>query len=530
MPNALDITPKTHAKLIETENYFVIMGNLYQKEDLSCISRNGSIFNNIAAGYNILNLNNYMMVSGNINPTYRHNDFGIVSDPYKSNRYYYIIDNRYTNSVADLTVANTRNWIVITEEAGDGDLNVIKTVSLTNYIFDNIIDIDETSIYVTAHYSADSDKSGIQIFKLNKDTGTNSLTIISYTNTNKINANLIYRDETYFYVLFPYNSNTDYTDGNRGKIRLLRYNKSNQEIKTNTYDFPGSGFTVHNNIDIQDFYKSGNKYYGIYLYKNDDNTDHILTACFDASVNFTDTTNVFKLNLSSTLSTENITWDDNFNVAKRMWIKNNYIYLAIYDESNTITTMITKQGIHVIKINSGFNLQYVGKVEFSNTKNAISLSYDTNKEILIIGYHQSFSIYTYNNTTHMYESVNKEITSVRCAGFDTMDRLWYETLTWGVHCENLDDPQEVTIKFEKPLYTYENHNINTYLTLSAKSYTDKPPVGRYVLTLSGNAYFDSTNDKTLNVNYTGNDTIHYPITITGPKRITCTVVFEKVWE
>ena len=530
MPNALEITPKVHAKLVETENYFVIMGNLYQKEDLSCISRNGSIFNNIAAGYNILNLNNYMMIHGSNNATYRHDDFGIVSDPYIVNRYYYMIDNRYTNTNSNFTPAGTKNWIVIAEEDGDGDLNVIKTVSMTNYIFDNIIDIDETSIYVTAHYNNGSTQSGIQLFKINKNTGDNQFTIINYTTTNKINANLIYKNETYFYVLFPYTGSDDYSKGNRGVIRLLRYNKSNQEIKINTYNFPGSGFTVFNDMDIQDFWKSGNKYYGCYLYKNGDNQDHILTACFDSSIDFTNTSNVFKLTLSSTLSSSPIKWQDSFYVTKRMWIKDDYIYIALYDESNSLTNMTQWQGIHVIKINSGFSLTYIGKINFSHSKNAISLSYNSDKSIILVGYMQSFGMYSYNATTHMYDVSEKEITNVLCAGFDAMDRLWYETITYGVHCENVDDPQEVKVRFEKPLYTYDGFDINTYLTLSAKSYTSKIPTGSYTLTLTGNAHFDINGEKELQIHYNGDDTIQYPITITGPKRISCTVIFKKIWD
>ena len=54
MSNALNITPKNHATVVETENAMILMGNYYQKEDMSCISKKGCIFNNISVG-NIIN-------------------------------------------------------------------------------------------------------------------------------------------------------------------------------------------------------------------------------------------------------------------------------------------------------------------------------------------------------------------------------------------------------------------------------------------------------------------------------------------
>ena len=48
MSNSLNITPKNHATVVETENAMILMGNYYQKENLSCISKNGCIFNNIS--------------------------------------------------------------------------------------------------------------------------------------------------------------------------------------------------------------------------------------------------------------------------------------------------------------------------------------------------------------------------------------------------------------------------------------------------------------------------------------------------
>lgn len=541
MAESLKITPKKHSKVVETENYMVVMGNLYQKEDLSCISQKGCIFNSKECGDNILNLSHYMMLSGTLaNPSYNHNDFGIVSDPYIRNRYYYIIDNRMTNANTDLATANTRNYLVIANEEGDGEIVVVAIASIANFIFENIIDIDNNYLYVVARYcnGGGNGQSGMQIFKINKSNGTNTKTILDVRNTERGNVNLIYKDETYFYCIYPYYDGDDYCSGDRGNLKLLRFNKSNDEVKINSYTFPGydQGQAYHC-TDIQDFYKIGTKYYGCYNYKPNDGQNHLLTVCFDSSKNFDDKNQVLTMNYGNGLASINdlkwindtTDWTVSFNITYRSWIHNGYMYLAVYDEQNTNATMINYQGLHIFKINSGFTLEYKEKIQFSNTKNIVSMCYNSDKSILLVGYYQSFDIYIYNSETHGYDDANEEITNVVCAGFDSMDRLWYQTLTGGVHCENLDDPQEVTVKFEKLLYTYEGTDILTYITFSAKSYTDKVPVGRYTFTLSDNAIFEDTHSNTLTIQYTGDDSVHYPVRIIGPKRITCSTVFEKVW-
>ena len=537
MAESLKITPKKHAKVVETENYMVVMGNLYQKEDLSCISQKGCVFSSKECGDNILNLSHYMMLSGTLaNPSYNHSDFGIVSDPYIRNRYYYVIDNRMTNANTSLTATNTRNYLVIANEEGDGEIVIVAVASFANFIFENIIDIDSNYIYVTARYCNSSNQSGMQIFKIDKNNGTNTKTILDVKNTERGNVNLIYKDENYFYCIYPYSGNSnsqflDYQYGDSGNLRLLRFNKSNDEIKINEYVFPSydQGYAYHH-TDIQDFYKIGTKYYGCYNYKSDDGKDHLLTVCFDSSKNFDNKNQILTMNYNNGLSNINaLKWINNFNITCRSWIYDGYMYLAIYDETNSNATMINYQGLHIFKINSDFVLEYKEKIQFSNTKNIISMCYNSDKSILLIGYYQSFDIYIYNSETHGYDDVNEEITNVVCAGFDSMDRLWYQTLTGGVHCENLDDPQEVTVKFEKLLYTYEGTDILTYITFSAKSYTDKVPVGKYIFTLSDNAVFEDTNSNTLTIQYTGDDSIQYPVRIIGPKRITCSTVFEKVW-
>lgn len=541
MANALDFTPKTHSKLIETNNSFVIMSNFYAKENFSCISKKGCNFNNISSGDNILNISNYMMLSGTIkNPTYNHNDFGIVSDPYIKDRYYFIIDNRLTNVNTNLATANTRNYLVIANEQEAGDIQIVAISQLTNFIFERIIDIDKNFLYVVARYSNDTYLSGLQLFKINKTTGANAQSIINLTNTERAYINLIYKDETYFYCIYQYYDGNDYRYGDRGTIKLLRFNKNTNEIKTNSYTIPNYNMSQSmNHTNVQDFYKIDNKYYGIYLLNPNDNQNHLLTICFDSSKNFDDKNNILTFSYDNSLSNiNNLKWvydsknangSNAFHITKRYWIIDNYIYLAIYDEANQDSDMLTYQGLHIIKINPDFELEYITKIQFSDTEHIISMCYNSDKSLLLIGYYQSFEAYTYNNDTHLYNNLDKKHNNIICAGFDSLDRLWYQTTTNGVYNININDPLNVRVRFEKLLYTYKNENIHTYITFSAKTYINSVAIGKYIFTLSDNAIFDSTNSNILEIQYTGNDSITYPIIITGKNRVTVNVSYEKEW-
>jgi hypothetical protein len=212
------------------------------------------------------------------------------------------------------------------------------------------------------------------------------------------------------------------------------------------------------------------------------------------------------------------------------WIVDNYLYILIYNGAQS--SLGNAQKLYIYQCNKDYeNIQdifvYYNQQSFNNIIR--SMVYNSDKTVLLIGYNLSFEIFILNQETHMYETSGKVLNNIVSAGFDETDRLWYQDANGAVYAENLEDPLTVVPEFEKIYYTYSNTNINTYLTFSAKSFTKKPALGKYILTLSDNAYFIETNDQILEINYTGDDTIHYPLVITGPKKVSCSTVFEKVW-
>lgn len=225
-------------------------------------------------------------------------------------------------------------------------------------------------------------------------------------------------------------------------------------------------------------------------------------------------------------------YGNSFACTYRFFIKDDYLYFLEYDESNSINEMLTYQGIHVIKITSDatheVKLEYIKKIQITNQKHIISMLYSKDKEILLIGYYESFEIYLYNKENHLYEPTGTIMQDIISCGIDTQNKIYYQKKDNSVYCDNLSDPKSVKVKFEHPYYTYRDKDIKTYLTFSATGLIGVP-IGEYTLTLSDNAYFDSSNSHELTINYTGDDTIQYNVTITGPRRVVCDVVYHKEW-
>jgi hypothetical protein len=97
-----------------------------------------------------------------------------------------------------------------------------------------------------------------------------------------------------------------------------------------------------------------------------------------------------------------------------------------------------------------------------------------------------------------------------------------------VHVHNLDDPQEVIMKFEHNHYSYEGQDILSYISFEAKSFSNEVPVGKYVLKLQGNAIFKDSGTNTLEIQYSGGIR-KIDFYVVGPKTITCYADFIKEW-
>ena len=332
MSNALNITPKNHATVVETENAMILMGNYYQKEDMSCISKKGCIFNNISVGNNTLNISRYMNISTTYRLGERDKRFGIIKDPYIPNRYYYVINNHHSN------INNAYSYMIIADEE-ENDL-VIKAISSNQNIdWKEIFDIDENYIYASGVYLTNG---GIYVYRINKNNGATAV-IFQVTNTDRAKCNLIYKNETYLYFI------TGGVTGNNawGRFYFTRYNKNNFETLNTLYTPPDltAGSTSYewnsddiwmqyNNIDIENFYQEGDKYYWCYPQRpgaklstgDGPANNNLMIMCYDSSKSFNESDVIRFRTTNGLQDIEQLKWKSGAYFAYRFCIIDNYLY------------------------------------------------------------------------------------------------------------------------------------------------------------------------------------------------------------
>lgn len=604
MSNALDITPKNNARIVETGNNIILMSNAYKKSNLIATDKECESINNIQLGNNLLNIANYMYITDSAKLFARHKFCKPYKDNYIQNRYYYIVNNIHSNA------NNTKNYIVVSEEEND-NIKTLTTIESpfpqpTNPSNESSVEtkysewmniIDDSEQYIFAYYIAYGQfyRSGylnvqhLYIVRINKETFAVS-NVLVIKDTGRPIVNTFYKSTDNFCCVITNGVNNahyypSYADGASDNLftkhTIIRINKSTfaaetQVITPQNIKFRSGSYSAISNVTwynenvyyrinslyIDDFYKNGNDYYYFSLQKTglknpwykDIAYDGICTGVANLCLRRLTPTNAFSnfhaynTYVGGTWDSgqqqkwltpygSTISWNDSIYTIERYWLIGNYMYFAVYNE-NAESGMLNYQGIHVMQIKTdgsafsafGIYLNYLSKIAVSNSKNIISMVYNSDKSILLIGFKNEFEIWKLNTSSHLYEKTSMAYTNIKCAGFDSLDRIWYMTGNSGVHYLSLTDPIKAKIKFEKQFYIYSNENIESYITFEATDAFDNNANGNYILTLSGPAYFKSNNKKQLTIEYTGNNSAHYPIVINGPETISCAAKFQKVWE
>lgn len=541
MSNVLNLKQADYQPLcVETQNNIILLGNAYAKDTLSCINKEGCVFtcvNGFAAGKNQLNLSRYMNLqsSGYKTSDRRDKTFGVVSDPYIPNRYYFIVNNAYS------AINSDASYLVFADETSDGKMNIINITYNDGDNFTDILDIDEDYIYIATDNVS-------RLYRIRKKDAVVETSIFNgnTTGVTRIKCSLLYKDDTFFHLIiggYSYNRFVYFRYNKRDKTIINQlYSHDNLSAGNQSYSWENNEIMMGCNVFRTDnFYKEGTKYYfcspgkrGLKFKDKDGNTlegnanNNLHSFCVDLSKNPNKENMIEILTENSIQNVKELDYVDISSNVVHFWIVGDYLYYALYEESNTNADMRIYQGIHVIKINPGFKLEYVQKIDITNERNIMSMITNENKQLLLIGYYQAFEVFKLNNKTHLYEKLNKEISNILYAGFDTMSRIWYETVNYAVHCVNLDDPYSVTVNFEHRYYAYENQDIESYVTLQADSFTDMVPTGEYILTLDGNVCFKENSKKEITIKYTGG-VAKIPIIVTGSQKLTCSVRFKKVW-
>ena len=523
--------------IIETKFGYIINGhyydkglNYYEKHEASCglyndnqlrpsldIAHATSLYNDNFYHYNLFD-----------------NNIGIIEDEYIPNRYYIINDK---------TVNNNTNSISIIEEK-DGE---IKTIYRRNYINDarhyisEYIGQTKDKIFFASHWIMCIDKKTFKI-------------TYTYEYGNEfIHLKKIYEKENFIYIFVV--RRYGYND-----FELLRLNTTTLEIvqkkiNSNTFYKPYR----FQNDNISNMSKDYAKKYGDIFYPDNfyfkDNICHIYAPLnlmpnkYDIPEGWTEIPEFYTQMCHIVIDFNNDDWNKiNFNVIddidiigikelmqpvinsnvviQKTWIiEDKYLCMFSYNDY-TGNSFTPYQNLHMFKIKNDCSLEYLYSEPVTRNKQINTIVFNSDRTYIIVGYTNAFTILKYDFNKHKYIPSNIYMYSITKVGFDELDRLWYVESNGEIHVQNLTDPYDVIIKFEKDNYIYErDKEIETYIDFKALTFEGEYADGKYEFKLSGDAYFKSNSKKILNYNYTEKAKIRIPVNIININGLQCSVTY-----
>lgn len=510
MINNLDFYVTTQRPpMIEAKNGIILREQYYTKEHVDPISFSG--WGCITSGANTINTVACCHLNTSIRQGFRHQEFGITLDPYVDNRYYFNVNNHHAsiNNAYSYTVHST-------EQENDFLVHKITTMpqNLINY---KIVDIDENYIYIITKHIAGS---GTYLCRVNRSGGVDYPLYINPSARAVFTK--IYSDSRYIYLCCR-NSNIQW--------QFYRYDKTTNTFTTkmvekNNGTSGGAYAPIYQCVMHENVHHEGNIYYIYQMYQYD--TQYSMIGIkIDITKDVTDTSNLtffqpmsYQAGIQSNVHT-------NYEL-HRFWIMNGYLYYMIYDEDYVAGYLnsIPTQGIHTFKILPGGRLEYVSHNQIDVDEQIISMIFSSTKRVLLIGFWKSFMLMRYDDDSKQYELVSTEhYDDVATVGFDEYDRLWVLRPNYALEMFSTNDPQETTIRFQYPMYTYVGMDIQSHIEFKALTFIGEYAKGMYRFELTGTAKF-ANGDQTINVEYKGG-TQEVPIIVTGSDQLTCKVYYIK---
>lgn len=510
MINNLDFSITTvRPPMVETKNGIMLMKQYYTKEQLSPISFSG--WENITSGSNTINTVACCHLNTSIRQGFRHQEFGVTLDPYVDNRYYFNINNHHSNQNAAYSYT-----VHSTEQENDFLVHAITTMpkNLINY---KIVDIDENYVYIiTKHING----SGTYLCRVNRSGGVDYPLYINPSARAVFTK--IYSDERYIFLCCR-NHNAQW--------QFYRYDKTTNTYTTKMVDHGngangGAYAPVYQCVMHENVYHEGNIYYVYQMYQY--GTQHsMLGIKIDITKDVTAAGNLtFFYPMSYQAGIKNNVHNDY--ELHRFWVMDGYLYYMVYDEDYVAGYLnsIAVQGIHTFKILSGGKLEYVGYNQIDVDEQIISMAFSSTRRVLIIGFWTSFMLMRYDDNTKQYKLVSAEhYDNVATVGFDEYDRLWVLRPNNALEMFSTNDPQETTIRFQYPMYTYTGMDIQSFVEFKALTFIGEYAKGMYRFELTGTAHF-ANGDQSINIEYKGS-TQEIPIVVTGSDQLTCKVYYIK---
>lgn len=385
-----------------------------------------------------------------------------------------------------------------------------------------LVDIDNNYLYVVTKSDAENYRTIICKIKID----TSALTVIHDYDKECSYTNYLYSDENFIYYKFTRTYSNYWTNGmsefhNQGMgVWLYKYNKQNNSEHL---------IYTLSNADSDTFESSRGSRGAIsfqsngFLFNKRNNNKWFLFKVVNGSLenNYNPSTSIYITNRNNDQRYDtslDITYNQHHFI--KYWDIDNNVFILRYNQNqNADDSNFYKYDTDAQKLT---NIH----ADPDHRTHTVILSEDNS--ILIMNELNQSNIWIYDQENKTYKKVT-QLLEIEKIGIDSLNRIWYKkTYENTIYCEDLADPNEVQIIFEKPLYTYTDTDIETYLNIRTKNIFGEQATGRYVLTLSNNAYFTESNSQRLELDYQ-NDTVKYPFKITAKGTVKCTVMYQKIW-
>lgn len=492
----------TGQKVIETGNGFLLNTQYYMKDILTPVP-----FENLYEGgtqYN-LSISKFLYLQAySWNDSY--NNFGVIKDTTIENRYYISLHSGF--------VSGTRNEQIRVYEEKDDTIQRLTAIGSGDYQFLDVIDQDDTYVYYTY-------KSNLTwyVCKFHKVTFATTTIYTQVCSTSYPNPVVLYKNESYIYILCYVNNNYSFVLVNKTSSTasvigtIWRGNNSNTTAIKSSVVFDKHSIVKFDDNTIGVYgVDVGNPAQPIDLYIIDISSNTI--SLVDFTVNWTvDTT---QLNIDTTVYSvfnKYMLWILEINGSK-------YLNIGVFNQNFENVKHVQEQGIYTFILDENTKTATLtGYNQIDQLQQIHGMLLANSKRHVLIGKLNSFQIVKFDIITQKYETTNEVITDCYCAGFDELERIWYEKTDTSVNMINLQDAQSVQIEFEKTYYEYTGENISTYINFSALNYLNEGFAGQFKLTLGGPAIFIESNATELTIDYNAG-IMQIGIIITGASPVT----------
>jgi hypothetical protein len=485
------------SKLLETPDYFIINGQIYDKGTLSPLPLSFCPVNVSVNNEMILNQTAYVNSQWYLN----HSNCQYILDSNDSNVSYVVVEG---------LAANNQCALVRLTKKPDGSIATTPcNLGNTYYCFVDILGQDAQKIYIMFYQSYGGYYSYI---------GYIDKTTLAWTNLNLNCGNYKVLKMTDMYIYYAAQSVGTLN------LQIMKYNKTNN---TNTilYTDVKSGSTGYNFQTVVSDMDSN----GVFYIKDDGKwfgmADHYMTIRKFILDTSKDTV------VASVVNLDNSKWPNPqimINVINAGFQNTNYMlnitdpntskkYIAILTynggNQNIYLNPIDSQ-ILVYEVTDPDNFKLVSWNSFNPIIYKTFLSINNN-QTLLLAFENGVHIYTWNSGTTSFQKVSGMDNPMAAVGVDNNNNIYIQNKDTSIDMISNVMPINVYCDFEKDEYPYNSVNIDTNVILYVQNYQNKYLSSSVQLTLYGNCKFTSNNSRTITVTTSNLDKLSVPVSITG---------------